>query len=199
MAEPTRDPATQTRQAVELAFLTPLSVIVAWLVSDWRPDIPPSVLAAVASLVTGGGAMLLSSLRNRVHAGKGLGVGLVLLVCLLLPGCKHYDGATYHATAEAEAVAIPDANTITAERCAAHVAGVAALRDKEGEAYGLLIPLGRGGAVAPTADAHEIQAAACARFLDLIEAGSAGTDAQRRALEAWRKQWAAGDALLGED
>ncbi len=195
----TRDPAPQGRQASEAGIFTSLAVVLSFFVKQWQPEMPGEVLAAFGGLVVGLGTILMSHLRNRQHAGQSL-VGLGLVVGLLiLPGCVSYDGERYHQLATNEEAALSEVQSVTVARCEAHLAGAAALRDRDGDASALLLPYGSGGAVGPFASKHQIQAAACYQLLLLIGRDEASAEAIKRVLRAWRRQWKAGDDLLGAD
>ena len=71
MPEEQRSAISVTRVGGEVAILTPVGIVVAYVVSQWQPDIPESVKQAIVGIVIAGGSMLMSYIRNREHKHAG--------------------------------------------------------------------------------------------------------------------------------
>jgi hypothetical protein len=195
----TRDPASGKRIGTEgLLALTPAGVVIVYFAGQIFPGMPEEVKQALVGLVVTGGAIVISRLRDRRHAGKSLlGVGLVISL-LMLQGCVSYDAAGYRGTASAEIRALSQTPAqLTAARCQAHLAASKALLDEDGDASAFRGPLGAARALNPTAQAHARQAAICQKFLELVADGRASQASIDRAFAAWLRQYRSGNALLG--
>lgn len=117
------------------------------------------------------------------------------LFCLLLLasvalGCQTYNAAAYQQLASQEQAAV----VVDVDRCNAHDAGAAALRDEDGGDRALAIPMGSGLVVKDLAYRHDRQAAVCREYVDRSDRTS---DTDGRILDAWKRQWKSGSATVG--
>ena len=126
--------------------------------------------------------------RNRLIIGF-----LVLAGLLVLAGCATHNASEYRRISVQEQAA----TTVDEDRCEAHEAGAAALRDKEGGDHALKIPLGSGQEVEALASKHDRQEAVCREYVPRTEADGRTPELDERLLDAWQRQWRAGSDTVG--
>ncbi len=67
MSIATRDPASITKTGTEVALLTPVGMIVAYIVVKFDPAMPPEIQQAIVGFVIALGTMWMSHRRNVQH------------------------------------------------------------------------------------------------------------------------------------
>ena len=118
---------------------------------------------------------------------------LALAGLLVLAGCVTHNAGEYQRLAAQEQAA----TTVDADRCEAHEAGAAALRDEEGGDHALKVPMGSGHEIEALASKHDRQEAVCRVYVDRLEADGRTPELDGRLLDAWQRQWGAGSDTVG--
>lgn len=201
---PTRDPVSHGRALTEgAAFLTPLGVFVAWLLTLLPVEVPEAVRTAIVGLIVAVGTVAFSEWRNRSHDLKSLGAGGIVfggLVLVFVVGCVSWDGPTYRRIANEEIVRLiatsPEAPLDSAS-CEALAAGANALRNEEGDSSSLKAPFFTGQHVASVAGVHERNALRCFELAKRDADRGVDAELRGRVRAAWVKTWRNGRALHG--
>lgn len=204
---PTRDPVGHTRALAEgAALLTPLGVLVAWLLTLLPVEVPEAVRTAIVGLVVTLGTVAFSEWRNRNHDLAQLGrsgaaifwkPGLLLVFVL---GCVTWDGAGFELLAAQEipilAAADPAAE-LDSSRCASLRLAAVALRNEEGDSRSLNAPLLAGQHIRAVAGRYDRMASICYEMVDRDTARGVKPEVRGKLRADWLRAWRSGRALQG--
>lgn len=186
------------------AFLTPIAVIVAWLLTLLPVYVPEAVRSAVVGLIVTIGTLAFSEWRNRryqvnlLHGPAIFWMPGFLLVFAL--GCVTFAGGTYKGLAGTEIVALSSVSAdapLNPARCAAHKEAAKALRDADGDSKSLNAPFFAGQHIGELAARHDRMGSMCYEMAgrDETRGVSAANRIQLRA--DWSRAWRNGRTLTG--
>lgn len=201
---PTRDPVGHGRAMLEGgALLTPLGIVIAWLLTLLPVEVPDVVRDAAVGLTVAVGTVCFSGWRNRSYQLELLAKAAAassLVLALGLVACVSYDGASYKVLAGEQIVTLSakaDAQPLETSSCDALAAGVLALRNEDGGSKSVKAPFFAGSRIDDVADLQERIAVTCYEMADREKERGVASDLRTRLRAAWLRTWRNGRALIG--